>query len=386
MSRSEITRREFVRDTAVAAGAVAAATAAAQAGAAKPAEADKSKIVNYNENMEYRRCGRTGLMVSAVALGGHYKQIEKVLPPGFKTGGIWGVHMDDPALLKNRIEIISRMIDVGMNWIDACTIEEVHVHARALKGRRDKMYLACSWYQHEMRNPNYRSAKKLLEVLDWGLKDAGLDYADLWRPTLHEQSGPCDAELKRQGITQRKRGHSDAEIDEMMNALETAKKQGKVRFTGFSSHDRAHIQWMIRTYPKIVDIVVTPCTPETKKAPTDSMFDTMKEYDVGYFGIKPFASGSLFKGRGAPTGPDAEEDDKIGRLAIRKLLENPVLTAPIPGLITTHQVDNVALAVKERKEGKPLTQAERRLLHTRMQHAWANLPPGYEWLRDWEYV
>ena len=372
MPGNEMTRREFVRDTAVASAAVAAVAAggAAQAAEAKPAEVDKSKIVNYNENMEYRPCGKTGLMVSAVALGGHYKQIEKVLPPGFKTGGIWGVHADDPALTKNRTDIVSRMIEVGMNWIDACTVEEVRCHARALKGRRDKMHLACSWYQREMRSMQSPKADKLLAVLDAGLKEAELEYADLWRITMHEGSSR----------------HPNADVDEMMKALEMARKQGKIRFAGFSSHDRPHIQWMIKTYPKIVDIVVTPCTPETKKAPTDSMFDTMKEYDVGYFGIKPYASGSLFKGGGAPSGPNAEEDDKIGRLAIRKLLENPALTAPIPGLITTHQVDNVALAVKERKEGKALTQAERDLLHSAMQDAWASLPPGYEWLRNWEYV
>ena len=365
MAEKRITRREFAQDTAIAAAAVAAG-----ASAAKAAEVDKSKILNYNENMEYRRCGKTNLMVAAVALGGHCKQIAKVLPPGINTKGIWGVHVDEPSFLKNRQDVISRMIDVGMNWIDACTIEEVKIHNRALKGRRDKMYLACSWYEREMRSAKGRTAKALLDVLDWGMKDAELEYCDLWRIVMHEQS----------------QNHPNPEVDEMMKALETAKKQGKTRFVGLSSHNRPHIQWMIKTYPNVLDIVVTPCTPETKKAPVDSMFDTMKKHDIGYFGIKPFSGGSLFKGRGAPNGPKAEEDANIGRLAIRKLLENPVLTAPIPGLITTGQVDNVALAVKERKEGKELTSAERTLLRGAMQHAWANLPPGYEWLRDWEYV
>ena len=31
--------------------------------------ADTSKIINYNHDMEYRRCGKTGWMVSAVCLG-----------------------------------------------------------------------------------------------------------------------------------------------------------------------------------------------------------------------------------------------------------------------------------------------------------------------------
>ena len=41
--------------------------------AGNPTGEDTSKIRNYNEQMEYRRCGKTGLMVSAVALGGHWK-------------------------------------------------------------------------------------------------------------------------------------------------------------------------------------------------------------------------------------------------------------------------------------------------------------------------
>jgi hypothetical protein len=47
--------------------------------AGNPERADTGKIVNYNHDMEYRRCGKTNLMVSAVALGGHWKRIDKVI-------------------------------------------------------------------------------------------------------------------------------------------------------------------------------------------------------------------------------------------------------------------------------------------------------------------
>ena len=64
-------------------------------------------------------------------------------------------------------------------------------------------------------------------------------------------------------------------------------------------------------------------------------------------------------------------------------MSNPAITAPIPGMISEQQVDNVALAIKERRV---LDARERAHLDRAMNRAWANLPKHYEWLRDWEYV
>jgi len=360
MASRKVTRREFVRTSAAAAAGVAAGLASAQAG-------EKAKILNHNPDMEYRRCGRTGLMISAVCLGGHWKRIDKMVV-GEKDNKSWlQANLDNPDFQKNRYDVVTRCMEVGINHIDACTVQEVKAYARALKGRRDKMYLGCSWYQKEMRNAQCRTAKALLETLDWGLQDAGLEYADLWRITMHEQSGK----------------HAEGEVEEMMKALETARKQGKARFTGFSSHDRPHIKWMIEKYTSIVDAVCTPYTAKTKELPQDSVFETFKKCDVGFFGIKPFASNSLFKGDSSLDSPDKDEDDQRARLALRYILCNPVITAPIPGLINPHQVDNVAQAVKERRQ---LDAAEKAQLDQAMDEAWAKLPDDHQWLKDWEYV
>jgi aryl-alcohol dehydrogenase-like predicted oxidoreductase len=361
MTERKVTRRDFVKHSALAAGGLALGAAALQAG-----ETDK-KILNRNEAMEYRPCGKTGLMVSAVALGGHWKRIEKAIPPGTTGKAIFGGNLEGPEFQQNRRDVVTRCMEVGINWIDACTVDEVKAYAKALQGRRDKMYLACSWYEREMRNDRFRTKDALLGTLDWGLKDAGLEYADLWRITMHEGSSK----------------HTEGEVEQMMMALEAAKKSGKVRFAGFSSHDRPHIKWMIEKYPTIVDIIVTPYTAKTKAMPEDSLFETLKTAKVGFFGIKPFSSNSLFKGDSSLTSPDAEEDDKRARLAIRYILCNPVITAPIPGMINPHQVDNVAAAVKERRQ---LDQAEKAHLDRAMDEAWAKLPPDYQWLKDWEYA
>ena len=65
-----LTRRQFVRDSALTAAAMAAGlTATKTVWAGNPHGEDTSKILNYNQQMEYRRCGKTGMMVSAVCAG-----------------------------------------------------------------------------------------------------------------------------------------------------------------------------------------------------------------------------------------------------------------------------------------------------------------------------
>ncbi len=363
MAARKITRREFVRDGAKAAVGLAAGLATGKSAFG----ADSSKILNYNENMEYRRLGDTGLMASAVCLGGHWKRVNLMAPNSFKGGNWLGVNLDDPDFVQNRHDVVSRCIERGMNYIDACTIQEVRAYSRALKGRREKMYLGCSWYQNEMRNGKCRTKEALLRTLDEGMKESGLEYVDLWRITMHEQSSR----------------HSEAEVEQMMKALEAARKQGKARFVGFSSHDRPHIKWMIETYPEIVDIIVTPYTAKSKVLPKDSLFDTLKKCKVGMFGIKPFASNSLFKGNSAPDSEHAEADNRRARLAIRYILCNTAVTAPIPGLINPQQADNVAKAVMERRQ---LDVAEAEELKQATDEMWAKLPEDYQWLKDWEYV
>jgi predicted aldo/keto reductase-like oxidoreductase len=367
MADIKATRREFVRDAALAAAATAAgltATYTVQAG--NPARAETGKILNYNPEMEYRRCGKTNLMISAVCMGGHWKRIDKVLAPAGK--GPARVGAGNPGFDKNRHDVVSRCIERGINYIDACVSTEVLAYSKALKGRRDKMYLGYSWCEHEMRGEPWRKFEKLKESFDAGLKQAGVDYVDLWRVTCLEQSGR----------------HTEGEIQELIKTLEWAKKSGRARFTGISSHDRPNIKTLIEKYPHQLEVICTPYTAKTKIVSDESgLWGAMKKLDVGWFGIKPFASNSIFHGDSSPDSPHAEEDSRIARLALRYILANRAITAPIPGLITPQQVDNVALAVRERRE---LDHSERADLERAMDRAWANLPSHYQWLKDWEYV
>jgi len=139
----------------------------------------------------------------------------------------------------------------------------------------------------------------------------------------------------------------------------------------------------ITTNPETVQVVCTPFTAKSKERPTDSLFDAVRKHDTGVFGIKPFANNSIFDGDATLGNPHAEADDEMARITLRYILGTNCITAPIPGLISIPQVENMAKAVKERRE---LDLAEKAELKRATDEMWANLPAGYGWLKDWEYV
>jgi predicted aldo/keto reductase-like oxidoreductase len=375
MSKRLVTRRIFVRDTAVMAAGVAAGASLAvaprrivAAGATDvPPEVKGTR--NYNPNMEYRRLGKTGLWVSAVCLGGHWKRVDKVI----KLQGDMdpyrgsGNSADMDALSRNRDEVVSRCIEVGINCIDFAGDAEPETYCKVLTGRRDKFYLAYSHPASELRVPENRTAKRLVELFEAGLKRCNIEYADIWRLMALERGG----------------SHSPADVEAMVEALDIARKKGLCRFTGFSTHDRKWAKMLIETYPDVMQMLCTPYTANSKVLPEDSLFESLVKQDVGLLGIKPFASNSIFQGDGSPEGPHVEEDDRRARMAIRYILGNPAITAPIPGMISAHQVDNVVKAVQERREFDAEERAE---LHRMGKEMWARLPKDYQWLKQWEYV
>jgi aryl-alcohol dehydrogenase-like predicted oxidoreductase len=332
MSQQHLSRRKFVQ-----------ATAGIALGAAKTR--------SYNPDMEYRRLGRTNLMISAISLGGHWKRIP------FKGG------TED--FKKNRRDVIYACLDHGINYVDACSRGEVEAYAEALGPRRKDIYLGFDWTLG--RDPAIAgSLEKVKQGLDDGLRKTGLDYVDLWRITLREQTSRNTLQ----------------EIETMMAALEWGKKTGKARFTGVSTHHRPWIAEAVARYPQL-EVIVTPYSVGSKEKPVGSMFDAFRKYDVGFIGIKPFASGTLFASQGEPDSATKAEDDERARMALRHALCCDVLHASIPGLITVDQVKNAAAAVKERRRFDMAEAARHKEL---VADTWRNLPANYQWLRDWEWV
>jgi aryl-alcohol dehydrogenase-like predicted oxidoreductase len=223
------------------------------------------------------------------------------------------------------------------------------------------MFMGFAMWPECPRNKKWCKADQILETFDKGLKLAEVEYADVWRLVA---STPGK--------------HTEADELEFIKAFETAKKQGKARFTGVSSHGHKWLKRIVETYPKQFQVVLFPYTVKSKELPKDSMFDAIRKQDIGTFGIKPFASNSLFRGAKTP-----QEKSERARVTIRYILGNPAMTAPIPGLACVEEVDNVALAIKEQRK---LNKAEKAQIERLGDEMWANLPPNYEWLKGWEYV
>ena len=137
-----VTRRDFIRSGAVATvGAALGLTPTYTVRAGNPEKADTKPILNYNPQMEYRRCGKTELMISAVCLGGHWKRIDKVVGRAEKGKGWIGLGAGSPEFDKNRHNVVSRCIERGINYIDACVSRRCWPTARRSKAAATR----CTW-------------------------------------------------------------------------------------------------------------------------------------------------------------------------------------------------------------------------------------------------
>lgn len=392
MKNDKLSRRAFMRNTSMAAaGTVAGALAGKGQAETKsccsgpgPAPSSSASILNYNQKMHYRRLGKTGLMVSEVSLGGHWKNRN--------AGRYWDSFANEkvPAdVARNRSDVISASIDCGINYLDITTAAECLCYGVALKGRREKMYVGADIHNLGPRNSSFCNVKSQTHNVDTCLRMLQTDYLDIWRPQAQMNGS-----------------NTDAEIESLIETFQKLHKAGKVRHLGISSHSRPWFEHVIGKYPEF-EMLIFPCSAKTKvkgKSPTkdnivevnpgygsdqtQSIFQRVIEKDVGVVTIKPYFGGSLFKSIGKVKFPvmgvGSKEENDMARLTLQCILANEAITAAVPGLSTVYEVENAARASYTRLLG--VTAAEKEWLMRITDERWANLPQEYAWLRDWEVV
>jgi aryl-alcohol dehydrogenase-like predicted oxidoreductase len=384
MKDNRLSRRQFIRNTSIIAGTTVAGSLASDASASGAKDGiDPKKVVNYNEKMNYRRLGKTNLMLSEVSLGGHWKN---------RGGGrYWDTFADDqsPAdVAKNRSDVVSACIDVGINYLDITTAAECLAYGAAIKGRRDKMIVGADDHRLGPRNPANRNVKALTFNIDECLRRLNTDYLDIWRVQA-DMGG----------------NNSDEDVEIMIEAFQKAHKAGKALHFGISSHSRPWAQHVIEKHNE-VEMFIFPCTAKTREKgqtpvkenvveenpghgsdQTQSIFEALRKGDVGLVTIKPFFGGSLFKIPGAfpVMGVGDKSENDLARLTLQCILSNDVITATVPGLTTPYEVENAALAAYTRPVAK-MTAADEKWLADITERQWQDLPAEYRWLHDWEVV
>ena len=187
-NRKELSRRDFLKNSSfVGIGAIASSVAADHSATGE--QVDTSKILNYNSKMRYRRLGKTGLVLSEIGIGGHWRAPWRERSHGWW----WGKFIDDedPAVpeevSQNRTDVVSVCIEAGVNHLDITGLAEAMGFGAALKGRRDKMIVAADDYKACMRHREHCNVKSQIENVESCLKALGSDYIDV-------NMGPADVQ------------------------------------------------------------------------------------------------------------------------------------------------------------------------------------------------
>ena len=162
-----------------------------------------------------RLLGKTGVKVSALAVGGH--------------------HLGDAFSFAEADRIVGEAIDGGVTFFDNCweynngRSEDWMGRALAVGGRRNKVTLMTKVCTHG------RDAGLAMKMLEESLRRLQTDHLDVWQ--VHGVVFDNDADLayRRGGV---------------IEAFDQAKRDGKVRFVGFTGHKNpdVHFDMISRGY------------------------------------------------------------------------------------------------------------------------------------------
>jgi aryl-alcohol dehydrogenase-like predicted oxidoreductase len=155
--------------------------------------------------------------------------------------GVGGYSLGDAPSLMEAIAIVHEAVEAGVTFFDnAWEYHDGKSEAwmgQGLKGRRDKVFLTTKVCTHG------RDKKVAMQQLEESLKRLQTDHLDLWQ--VHECVYDNDPErhFARGGV---------------IEALDAAKKTGKVRYVGFTGHKHPGIHLKMLSYDYPFDSVQMP--------------------------------------------------------------------------------------------------------------------------------
>jgi predicted aldo/keto reductase-like oxidoreductase len=268
-----------------------------------------------------RPLGATGLQVSILGLG----------------GGRIGTLPDEKAA----VDVVKLCYDSGVNYFDTAAAGAYGLsqarYGVALKGLRDKVVFGTktrhrTWTQAEID-------------LNQSLSNLGTDYLDLYQIHNIMNDEDLDFIFARRGV---------------MELIEKARKDGRIRFVGITGHTTPAILNKIMERYKF-DTVLIPLSvtdgANKQKSFEKETLPLAKQKGMGVIAMKTLGAGILVRERTAPL-PDA----------LNYVWSLPISTA----ILGCNAVEQVAADVKLARAHKQLTAAEMDAIRERMSQLAVN--------------
>jgi hypothetical protein len=245
-----------------------------------------AKSANTPAKLEYKTLGRTGLKVTTVGFG---------------------------CMITSDPSVIERAADIGINYFDTARGYQNGNNERmvgaALGAKRKQLVLSTKTHS--------RDKESVLKDLDTSLRELNTDYVDIWY--LHGK------------------GSADEIHDDLIEAQQLAKKQGKIRFAGVSTHSGQQqlLPWMAQ---KGVFDVVLVAYNFSMDAGMDKAIDAAAKAGMGVVGMKVMAGG--FRGP-RPGVPALDKLKQPGALlaALKWVINKPGVSTTIPSMTDMDQLE-----------------------------------------------
>lgn len=218
-------------------------------------------------NMQYRRCGRSGLLLPAISLGLWHN-----------FGGVDSFEISQ--------SMVCRAFDLGITHFDLAnnygpppgSAEENfgRILQSDLAAHRDELIIStkAGWDMWPGPYGNWGSRKYLLVSLDQSLKRMKLDYVDIFYSHRPDPQTP---------------------IEETMSALDQAVRSGKALYAGISSYDPAQTEAAASTLRRLG----TPCLIHQPRYSMldrnieNGLLDVLEKEGIGCIAFCPLAQGLL---------------------------------------------------------------------------------------------
>ena len=316
------------------------------------------------DSMEYRRCGRSGLLLPAISLG------------------LWHNFGDDRPWETQR-DICHRAFDLGVTHFDlannygppygAAEANFGRILAADLGRYRDELIISTKAGYDMWPGPygNFGSRKYLLASLDQSLARMGLEYVDIFYSH---------------------RVDPDTPVEETVGALASAVQQGKALYVGISSYSSARTREAARLLAELnVPLLIHQPSYSmlNRWLEGDHLLDTLAEVGAGCIAFSPLAQGLLTdrylhgipQGSRAATGgalaADSITGDRLARvrgltevatrrgqtlaqLALVWALRDPRMTSLVIGASSVRQLeDNIAALSNTALSAEELAEIDR---------------------------